>query len=221
MLYRGTKKDLQAELPAAAEEMRNLIKKLCADQSDEFKAVLESHFFSDDYKDWDKFKVAIKRSGSMYYSSRNSEYDDYFYEFTCGASLRSQWGRNNIRMRKNGTFNEENIRDGVVLWVNRILSHQRSKAERDDNQQYYESIGSPSHPNCTIALKGKRQAQIDYRATDEYGKIHLQRTVPIDQIKLLIKRMVNTHDYFSGKSVTAMIDDVFQPDPEHDEMLKL
>ena len=210
--HRGTARQFKVEAPYARDWFMAQCRRLVEDQDQPIQDILEEQFAQIDAAENKDgvitngafFRMDCHRETSGWVYTGNLEHTDYMWWFEIGDSGRTTYGsRQKIKIRKDGSIHEENLKNAMTYWASREISRRRCADNLATNTAEWEELQSPGKhdPFITVELsKGKLgMCSIQYSNTwVKLGKVH---DVPIRNAQRMIDKMRSVAENFATDMV--------------------
>lgn len=212
--YRGTPTQFKAENAKARDWFIAQCRRVIADQDQAIRDVLEEQFTQIEAKEDNQdgfmgggfFRMHWHREGHHYVWSNwsNRESSEYMWWFEIGDSGKTQYGSlQKIKIRKDGSIHEENLKNALTRWASLKISRKRSADIHASNREEYEQLQLPWKHNPWVIVELSRtklgMCDISYRTT--WVVLGAVRDVPIQNARRMIDKMMSVAENFAADAV--------------------
>lgn len=217
-LYRGTPTLMKLDAPKARDWFMAQCRRVVADQDEAIRAVLEEQFLEieakpderDGYMNGGFFRMTWNRESSGYsWNQSGREHRDYMWWFEIGDSGKTRYGsRQKIKIRKDGSIHEENLKDALTYWASREISRKRCADIHAANTEEYEQLQSPGkHIDfVTVELSRGKLGMCDISYSNTWVKMGKVRDIPIKNAQAMINLMMKAAEQFAADAVEVRDD---------------
>jgi hypothetical protein len=212
--HRGTPTQFKAENAQARDWFMAQCRRVIADLDDDIKATLEEQFTEIEAKEDNQdgfmnggfFRMHWHREGGHYYWSNpgNRESSEYMWWFEIGDSGKTRYGsRQKIKIRKDGSIHEANLKEALHYWARREISRKRCADIHAANTEEWEQLQSPGKHDqfITVTLSKGKLGMCDIKYSNTWVVLGAVRDVPIQNARRMIDKMMSVAENFAADAV--------------------
>ena len=145
-IYRGTRKELEAESENALAWFKSMITKAAAEIGGEHEKRIVNVLDNLVYQN-------ITYKGDHFFGSKDRT--DYHYVWECGLKEYCGWSKQRFVLRKNGTIHTENLKEALLNWAVTEKQHEYKQSILTYNKTLLAKIEKPDVVHLTLSENEK------------------------------------------------------------------